>query len=152
MTPARLKPAAPRSRVKRSTTETQTCFNMATETALSESSRIILPQLKHSKRCSHTMIPDAQVTHSRITSPVILRIISRMTQEMPISVVRYGCTIYVLFSTTTYDYGCNTESYGPIRIATNDAGLYSWLIRRPVRECVTWALQKVNYTNKVCTI
>ena len=40
----------------------------------------------------------------------------------------------------TYDYGCNTESYGPIRIATNDAGLYPWLIRRPVRECVTWAL------------
>ena len=38
-----------------------------------------------------------------------------------------------------YDYGCNTESYGPIRIATNDAGLYPWLIRRPVRECVTWA-------------
>ena len=32
------------------------------------------------------------------------------------------------------------ESYGPIRIATNDAGLYPWLIRRPVRECVTWAL------------
>ena len=42
-------------------------------------------------------------------------------------------------STTTYDYGCNTESYGPIRIATNDAGLYPWLILRPVRECVTWA-------------
>ena len=41
----------------------------------------------------------------------------------------------------TYDYGCNTESYGPIRIATNDVGLYPWLIRRPVRECVTWALQ-----------
>ena len=39
----------------------------------------------------------------------------------------------------TYDYGCNTESYGPIRIATNDAGLYPWLIRRLVRECVTWA-------------
>ena len=34
-----------------------------------------------------------------------------------------------------------TESYGPIRIATNDAGLYTWLIRRPVRECVTWAKQ-----------
>ena len=43
-------------------------------------------------------------------------------------------------STTTYDYGCNTESYGPIRIATNDSGLYPWLIPRPVRECVTWAL------------
>ena len=39
-----------------------------------------------------------------------------------------------------YDYGCNTESYGPILIATNDAGLYPWLIQRPVRECVTWAL------------
>ena len=32
------------------------------------------------------------------------------------------------------------ESYEPIRISTNDAGLYPWLIRRPVRECVTWAL------------
>ena len=32
------------------------------------------------------------------------------------------------------------ESYRPIRIATNDAGLYLWLIWRPVRECVTWAL------------
>ena len=28
----------------------------------------------------------------------------------------------------------------PIRIATNDARLYPWLIWRPVRECVTWAL------------
>ena len=46
-----------------------------------------------------------------------------------------GCT-----STTTYDYGCNTESYGPVQIATNDAGLYPWLIRRSIRECVTWAL------------
>ena len=36
-------------------------------------------------------------------------------------------------STTTYDYGCNTENYGTIRIATNDAGLYPLLIRRPVR-------------------
>ena len=34
----------------------------------------------------------------------------------------------------------NTESYGPIGIATNDARLYPWLIRRPVRECVTWEL------------
>ena len=33
------------------------------------------------------------------------------------------------------------ESYRPIRIATKDAGLYLWLIRRPVRECVTWALK-----------
>ena len=39
-----------------------------------------------------------------------------------------------------YDYGYNTESYGPIRIAMNDAGLYPWLIRRQVRECVTWAI------------
>ena len=31
------------------------------------------------------------------------------------------------------------ESYRPILIATNDAGLYPWLIQRPVRECVTWA-------------
>jgi len=27
-------------------------------------------------------------------------------------------------STTTNDYGYNTESYGPIQIATNDAGSY----------------------------
>ena len=66
-----------------------------------------------------------------------------MTQEMPISVVRNGCTIYVRLSTTTYDYGCNTESYGLIWIATNDAGLYPWLIWRPVCECVTWALARV---------
>ena len=31
------------------------------------------------------------------------------------------------------------ESYGPIRFAANDAILYLWLIRRLVRECVTWA-------------
>ena len=37
----------------------------------------------------------------------------------------------------TYDWGCNTESYGPMRIATN---VHLWLIRRPIRECVTWAL------------
>ena len=45
-----------------------------------------------------------------------------------------------------YYYGCYTESYGPIRIATNDAGLYPWLILRPVRECVTWALTKFSMT------
>ena len=71
----------------------------------------------------------------------VFSLISRMTPEMPISVVRYGCTIYVWLSTTTYDYGCNTESYGPIRIATN---VHPWLIRRPVRECVTWALPSLN--------
>ena len=48
------------------------------------------------------------------------------------------------YISTTYDYGCNTESYGPIQIATNDAGLYPWLIRRPVRECVTWALASLS--------
>ena len=53
--------------------------------------------------------------------------------------------IYVCLSTTTYDNGCNTESHGPIRIATNDAGLYPWLIRRPVRECVTWALDTCDF-------
>ena len=31
--------------------------------------------------------------------------------------------------------------YRPIRLATSGAGLYPWLIRRPVRECVTWALR-----------
>ena len=61
-----------------------------------------------------------------------------MTPETQISVVRYGCTIYMyVWLSTTCDYGCNTESYGPIRIATN---VHPWLIRRPVRECVTWAL------------
>ena len=41
-------------------------------------------------------------------------------------------------STTTYDYGCNTEIYRLIRIATDDAGSYPWLILRQIRECVTW--------------
>ena len=49
-------------------------------------------------------------------------------------------TCMIKYYYCTYDYGCNTESYGSIRIATNDAGLYPWLIRRPVREYVTWAL------------
>ena len=46
-------------------------------------------------------------------------------------------------STTTYDNGCNTEIYGLIRIATDDAGSYLWLILRQIRECVTWALRKI---------
>ena len=46
-------------------------------------------------------------------------------------------------STTTYDYRCNTEIYGLIRIATDNAGSYPWLILRQIRECVTWALSKV---------
>ena len=45
-----------------------------------------------------------------------------------------GCT-----STSTYDYGCNTEIYRLIRIAMDDAESYPWLILRPIRECVTWA-------------
>ena len=44
-------------------------------------------------------------------------------------------------STTTYVYGCNTEIYGLIRIVTDDAGSYPWLILRQILECVTWALQ-----------
>ena len=43
-------------------------------------------------------------------------------------------------STTTYDYGCNTEIHRLIRIATDDAGSYPWLILYQIRECVTWAL------------
>ena len=43
-------------------------------------------------------------------------------------------------STTTYDYGCNTEINGLIRIATDDTESYPWLILRQIRECVTWAL------------
>ena len=46
-------------------------------------------------------------------------------------------------STTTYDYGCNTEIYGLIRIATDDAGSYLWLNLRQIRECVTWTLDAV---------
>ena len=42
-------------------------------------------------------------------------------------------------STTTYDYGCNTEIYGLIQIATDDAGSNPWQILRQIRECVTWA-------------
>ena len=30
------------------------------------------------------------------------------------------------------------EIYGPLQIATNDAGSYMWLIWRPIREYVTW--------------
>ena len=41
-------------------------------------------------------------------------------------------------NTTMHDYGCNT---GLIRIATDNAGLYPWLILRQIRECVTWALK-----------
>ena len=41
-------------------------------------------------------------------------------------------------STATYEYGCNTEIYELIRIATDDAGSYPWLILRQIRECVTW--------------
>ena len=47
-------------------------------------------------------------------------------------------------STTTYDYGCNTEIYRLIRIATDDAGSYLLLILRQIRECVTWALLPVS--------
>ena len=40
-------------------------------------------------------------------------------------------------STTMYDYGCNTVIYRLIRIATDDAGSYPWLMLRQIRECVT---------------
>ena len=43
-------------------------------------------------------------------------------------------------STTMYDYGYNTEIYGLIRISTDDAGSYLWLILRQIRESVTLAL------------
>ena len=45
-------------------------------------------------------------------------------------------------STTTYDYGCDTEIYGLIQIATDDAGSYPWLILRQICECVTWAYER----------
>ena len=45
---------------------------------------------------------------------------------------------------TGLDYGCNTESYGPVQIATNDTGSYPWLIRLSLREYVTWALLPVS--------
>ena len=44
-------------------------------------------------------------------------------------------------SATTYDYGCNTKINGLIRITTDDAGSYPWLILRQFRKCVTWALK-----------
>ena len=47
----------------------------------------------------------------------------------------------LIASTTTFDYGCNTEIYRLIQIATDDAGSYPWLILRQIRECVTWALK-----------
>ena len=37
-------------------------------------------------------------------------------------------------STTAYDYGYNTEIYGLIRIAMDDAGSYPWLVLRQIRE------------------
>ena len=46
-------------------------------------------------------------------------------------------------STTTYDYGGNTEICGLIRSATDDAGSFPWLILRQIRESVTWALGKI---------
>ena len=46
-------------------------------------------------------------------------------------------------NTTTYDYGYDTEIYGLIRIATDDAGSYPWQILRQIRECVTWALGRI---------
>ena len=49
-------------------------------------------------------------------------------------------------NTTTYDKGCNTEIYGLIRIAKDDAGSYPWLILCQIRECVTWALRHVLLT------
>ena len=48
-------------------------------------------------------------------------------------------------STTTYDNGRNTEIYGLLRIATNDAGSYPWLILRQIRERVTWAFLKISW-------
>ena len=51
-------------------------------------------------------------------------------------------------STTKYDYGCNTEIYGLIRIATDDAESYPWLILRQIRECVTWILNSQSKIDK----
>ena len=42
-------------------------------------------------------------------------------------------------STTTYDYGCNTEIYRLKQIAMDDAGSYPWLILRQIRKFVTMA-------------
>ena len=55
----------------------------------------------------------------------------------------FGSPIWMHYaSTTTYVYGCNTEIYGLIRIVTDDAGSYPWLILRQILECVTWALNR----------
>ena len=58
-------------------------------------------------------------------------------------------------STTTYDYGWNTEIYRLTRIATDDAGSYLWLIPGQIRKCVTWALQRTEVEttgrNNTCT-
>ena len=51
-------------------------------------------------------------------------------------------------STTTYVYGCNSEIYELIRIATDDAGSYPWLILRQIHECVTWALDRMYIIRK----
>ena len=69
-------------------------------------------------------------------------LIPRITTEMTIS----GSPIRMHnASTTTYDDECNTEIYGLIRIATDDAGSYLWPILHQIRECVTWALQYSDY-------
>ena len=52
-------------------------------------------------------------------------------------------------STTTYVYGCNTEIYRLIRIATDDAGSYPWLILSQIHECVTWALHPSVLDNRI---
>ena len=55
-------------------------------------------------------------------------------------------------STTTYDYGCNTEIYGLIWITTDNAGSYPWLILRQNRECVTWALGLIQISFATITL
>ena len=47
----------------------------------------------------------------------------------------------------TYNCRCNTEGYGPIRIAMN---VHPWLIWRLVRELVTWALLPIYHIVRMC--
>ena len=79
----------------------------------------------------------AQVTHSRITSLIPLG--SNPTDDPGNDNFSSPIRMHNA-STTTYVYGYNKEIYRLIRVATDDAGWYPWLILVQIRECVTWAL------------
>ena len=64
---------------------------------------------------------NAQVTHSRGSLPPRFHYGSNPTDEPGNNNFRSLIRMHNA-STNTYDYGCNTEIYGLIRISTDDAG------------------------------